>query len=138
MAERGESGRLGGGVRGADPKVALQQVIASGIKFDNIMKHQYKNEFSGPKFGEGESNKLSPNSERFSNDRLVESLISRLPNKSADIFNVKCKCSVILPFFLFFQTVNTEKSLKSNTHKIVATVSLKRQLSSKSRLFSLQ
>ncbi len=43
--------------------------------------------------------------------------------KSADICNVKCKCSIILSKFLFFQTVNTEKSFKYNTHKIVATVS---------------
>jgi hypothetical protein len=48
-------------------------------------------------------------------------LISRLLIKSADIFNVKCKCSVILSNFLFFQTVNTKKSLKCK--KIVATVS---------------
>jgi hypothetical protein len=42
-------------------------------------------------------------------------------NKSADIFNVKCKCGVILPNFLFFQTVKRKKLLKLNT-KIVATI----------------
>jgi hypothetical protein len=31
----------------------------------------------------------SPNSQRFSNDGWAESLISRLPNNSADIFNIK-------------------------------------------------
>jgi hypothetical protein len=38
---------------------------------------------------------LSPNSSRFSNDSWAESGISRLPNNSTDIFNIKCKCGVI-------------------------------------------
>jgi hypothetical protein len=32
-------------------------VSASGILYDDIMKNQYKNKFSGPKLGERESNK---------------------------------------------------------------------------------
>jgi hypothetical protein len=38
---------------------------------------------------------------KISNDDWAESLISRLPNKSADIFNVKCKYSGIYLIFSF-------------------------------------
>jgi hypothetical protein len=50
----------------------------------------------------------SPNSFRLSNDGWGVSVSSKLPNKSGDIFNIKCKCRVILSNFMFVQTVYTK------------------------------
>ncbi len=64
-------------------------------------------------------------------------------SKDSDIFNIKCKCRVISSNFMVFQTVSTKKSLKQNTKNYshfepcCTLWPLKRQLSSKSRLFSL-